>query len=1217
MCFSSPGPRPSYLLLTPRFLRPEVPPSVSVSILTTSPVVVSAHVVHGNQTVASESVTIPDSESSYWHPYSLEVKGHVGGIQVFSNSTELHFHPKGFSTFIQTDKLNYLPGQVVKIRAVSIQPDGRPYTSPDPRGNVLRQWLSVDSVLGVVSKEFQLSENPPLGEWTIVTGVNVRALGFYKDCRTYLSTTKVSLAKHKYKLSFDGYPQILRPSLNFTARVRKTTFFISVSQCIFSVFIYLRSSGGLIVMHFLHFLCKFTSSKCSKSIDFTHCSIFVNKAYFFMCFLCVKVKSRGQVVSAGKSSGALTLVPEISWAPLACVIVYCVHPDGEIVNDVLQLPITQTLRNKVSLSWSNTMSRPAEEVTLRVAVEEPGSLVGILVVDKATQWTGSRNDITKERVRTTADSLLRHSFIDLVDSDSDKGKDVSVQYFGLRPNTFQTDHIPINLYAAPFGFKLLFYITNHVSCLYRSNSDTAEITLTVPDTITTWTATAFVMSENLGLGIVERPAQLTVFQDFFLSLNLPAYIIRGEELLLEIILFNYLPQDLEVMVIVAESGAFEFVFPDNEELSMPSVRRVSVGRESGTSVLVPIRPLVLGEIPVSVKAVSSAASDSVRTTVLVKAEGLEQSFSTSLLFELSASQSSLSRRVTFTFPADVVEGSERASVTAVGDILGPSISGLDSLIQMPHGCGEQNMINFAPNVYVLQYLSATGQTSQDATDRAEDFMMKGYERQLSYQRVDGSFSAFGDQDSSGSTWLTAFVLRCFLQARPFISIDANVLHKAAAWLGFQQGADGRFEEPGRVIHTELQGGQDGPVSLTAYVLIYGSQVSAALLFLETRLALGVSSNYSLSLLVYALALSGSSSADTALSELIGRAEMRDGVPTWSSPDVGLSSSWQPRSADVEMASYLLLAQYKLGHVADGLGLMKWLSQQRNHRGGFGSTQDTVVALQALSTFAALGGSHDFDLTVRVNTDASTAPASFHIHGGNHLLQQTAQCLILHLSISLSLTPPLLPPQLNVFYNIRNEELTRRRREAGGHEAFHLYVELFDTEIDSAHLYICSRGDLGLNATGMAILEVGVLSGFSLPPDGVQTDRVVRKVETRPGSVILYLDSVTTDDLCLVIPLVMEHKVAKVQEATVLIYDYYEPSKSTVHRSSFLHYCHSLSFDSCDYISSVAPSSPAVDGLLALTGDLMNRHYIFSFRSSRSSVKSKFGELGGMKVTSDL
>lgn len=46
------------------------------------------------------------------------------------------------------------------------------------------------------------------------------------------------------------------------------------------------------------------------------------------------------------------------------------------------------------------------------------------------------------------------------------------------------------------------------------------------------------------------------------------------------------------------------------------------------------------------------------------------------------------------------------------------------------------------------------------------------------------------------------------------------------------------------------------------------------MFLETRLALGISSNYSLSLITYALALAGHSSADEALGELIGRAEMK-------------------------------------------------------------------------------------------------------------------------------------------------------------------------------------------------------------------------------------------------------------------------------------------------------------------------------------------------------
>uniref|UniRef100_A0A3Q3JNE8 Uncharacterized protein n=1 Tax=Monopterus albus TaxID=43700 RepID=A0A3Q3JNE8_MONAL len=1018
-CSFSPHPQPSYLLLAPRVLRPRVPLSLSVTILTSSPVTVSAQIVHGTQTVASISVTVTGgkvfvshqqnyilkSTSSYSYPYSLEVKGHMGSIQVFANSTKLLFNPKGLSTFIQTDKQAYHPGQMVKIRAVSIHPDGKPYISPvnitikDPRGNLLRQWLAADSVLGVVSREFELSDNPPLGEWTIVTTVSVSL--------TYNSTVNVAVATHRYKLSFDNYPRILRPSMNFIARVRK---------------------------HFHRCTLRYLSCflRCNASCFFRSEMFYsirpgiLNNAF---CLFCVKVMSRGQVLSAGSSSGDLTLVPEISWAPLACIIVYCVQPQGEIINDMLQLPIRQTLQNQVSLSWSSTVKTPGDEVTLTVRVEEPGSLVGILVVDKMTQRMGSSNDITPERQE-------------------------------MHP-LHQTNMEPQECWDFP---ETWIWMDTNIS-----NSGTAEIELNVPDSITTWTATAFVMSENLGLGLVEWPAmvfaslQLLFSQIFFVFLNLPASIIRGEVLLLEVFVFSHFPQDLEVMVIVDQSDTFEFISPDNQELFMPGIRWVSVGSGSGASVLIPIKPLVLGEMPISVEAVSSDVSDTVHKTLLVKAEGLEQSFSTSLLFEVLPPNLSLSKYVLFTFPPDVVEGSVRASVTAVGDILGPSISGLDSLIQMPCGCGEQNMINFAPNIYILNYLNATGQASETITDKAKDYMMKGYERELSYQRPDGSFSAFGEQDSSGSTWLTAFVLRCFLQARPFISIDTHVLNKAVAWLVAQQGPDGRFREPGRVIHTELQGGLDGPVSFTAYVLMYRSQVSSALKFLETQLALGVSSNYSLCLLTYALVLSGSPSATTALNTVI----TEKGNAPLSSSYGGLSSSWQPRCADIEMASYILLSQYKLGNIAEGLSLMKWLSLQRTHLGGYGSTQ------------------------------------------------------------------------LNVFYNIRNNELTeRRRRDVSEREAFHLEVKLL------------SKG-LGLNATGMAIIEVGLLSCFSLAPDGIQTNTYLKNVETKPELVILYLDSVSfTETNCKTdVPLVMYCKVAQGQKASVVIYDYYEPSKESQWRSS--------------------------------------------------------------------
>lgn len=76
----------------------------------------------------------------------------------------------------------------------------------------------------------------------------------------------------------------------------------------------------------------------------------------------------------------------------------------------------------------------------------------------------------------------------------------------------------------------------------------------------------------------------------------------------------------------------------------------------------------------------------------------------------------------------------------------------------------------------------------------------------------------------------------------------------------------------------------------------------------------------------------------ALSYLRSPPRHADGVPTWSSGEAGASSSWQPRSADIEMASYVLLSQHKLGLIAEAVELMKWLSRQRNDRGGFRGTQ---------------------------------------------------------------------------------------------------------------------------------------------------------------------------------------------------------------------------------------------------------------------------------------
>lgn len=95
----------------------------------------------------------------------------------------------------------------------------------------------------------------------------------------------------------------------------------------------------------------------------------------------------------------------------------------------------------------------------------------------------------------------------------------------------------------------------------------------------------------------------------------------------------------------------------------------------------------------------------------------------------------------------------------------------------------------------------------------------GYQRQLTYKRSDGSYSAFGNRDKYGSMWLTSFVLKSFAKASKHIYIDSKELHEAKEWILSWQDADGSFPAVGKIMNRDLQGGVNAKVSLTAYVVI--------------------------------------------------------------------------------------------------------------------------------------------------------------------------------------------------------------------------------------------------------------------------------------------------------------------------------------------------------------------------------------------------------------
>lgn len=54
----------------------------------------------------------------------------------------------------------------------------------------------------------------------------------------------------------------------------------------------------------------------------------------------------------------------------------------------------------------------------------------------------------------------------------------------------------------------------------------------------------------------------------------------------------------------------------------------------------------------------------------------------------------------------------------IGDFIGPALYNLKKLVDLPIGSGEQNIVQYAPRIFVLNYLKASGQRITAAATKA-------------------------------------------------------------------------------------------------------------------------------------------------------------------------------------------------------------------------------------------------------------------------------------------------------------------------------------------------------------------------------------------------------------------------------------------------------------------------------------------------------------------
>ncbi|XP_027487299.1 alpha-2-macroglobulin-like [Corapipo altera] len=436
----------------------------------------------------------------------------------------------------------------------------------------------------------------------------------------------------------------------------------------------------------------------------------------------------------------------------------------------------------------------------------------------------------------------------------------------------------------------------------------ADLDVTIPDTITEWKANAFCTSADTGFGL-SPTVSLKAFQPFFVELTMPYSVVRGESFTLKATIFNYLTACIRVSVSLAESTHFLAIPAEKQEESY------CICMNERITVAWAVTPRSLGQVEflVSTEALQNqqpcgnavvetpekGQKDTVIRQLLVEPEGTEME--TTYNSVLCASEKSMTETVSLVLPETVVDGSARAYFSVLGDIMGTAMQNLHQLLQMPFGCGEQNMVLFAPNIYVLDYLNKTEQLSEEVKSKAIGYLVSGYQRQLKYKHWDGSYSTFGPHYGQvGNTWLTAFVLKSFAQARPHIFIDEKHIQDALIWLTQKQKDNGCFRSSGTLLNNAMKGGVNDEITLTAYITIAlleiplpvtDSVVRNALFCLEMAADQKENHVYTKALLAYAFALAGKKDKRKTLLDSLEKEAVKEGEYSWWDISfIGLTSS---------------------------------------------------------------------------------------------------------------------------------------------------------------------------------------------------------------------------------------------------------------------------------------------------------------------------------------
>ncbi|XP_055853378.1 ovostatin homolog 2-like [Episyrphus balteatus] len=553
-----------------------------------------------------------------------------------------------------------------------------------------------------------------------------------------------------------------------------------------------------------------------------------------------------------------------------------------------------------------------------------------------------------------------------------------------------------------------------------------------------------------------------------------------------------------------------------------------------------LKPLKRGQYNITVKAMSSKASDTVQKTLLVEPQGIPQEMSKSYLVHLPE-EGSLEDEITIDIPENAVPGSQRIELSVVGDIFRPLMMILQKLARVPYGNGEDNMKLIVSNSIVLKYLNVLNYSDPSLEIKIRQNLELGYQNQLSFKYLDGSFGLFERKtERTGDIWQTIFSLWGLQLAQDFVYVQDKVMNRGLDYLQSKQQKNGCYKSENSL---------EDDVKLTAFGLMvflmdedsrtkYNETVSKGLEYLND-----IWSNLEYTpisvMAAYVLFLGEHEKAEDYLKILTSKAHLTNDQEQWTKSETLQSHLETTTESLMKVFESQEIPEQNLLHIARGLILSKNEESSIIH----------MVALNTLITFVKKLLLSDTNLNISFKDDQNKS-GDFLLTKENSEVLQKFELTSSSRNIKLkSKGHGFALVDVNYVYNLLPQNQTSSIYSTN--ISLEYYSKVFN------YLTICSSVLTNDTHSKFVIIDINVQSGYAFTEtsfneiENLNEDIKSIKFSNARDKAVIYYEYDPSNELCVELELRRSYNVLNSKPGWIMVYG--EQSKEQGASNSFKFY----------------------------------------------------------------